>query len=1071
VRRNPRGAALTGAVGALALGTVVAVAAAVTNAWSANRESKASKLRMALQNASQLVQSGTPGDALPWYVQSLKLESGDPGRQSIHRTRLASILKSSVRPSRVWWQPPPVEAACFEAEARLFTCGAVGRIWDLRNRESGSGPVAAEAQTDARCFSVAFGSHGPMALMSSGEGTRLRIVEPISGKDVFPPIGDDLPVNRAIFGPEGRLFATARGKTVEVRESATGRVVGHPRKLPDLVNDLAFSPDGRLVLVGYGGPEESVGGAWLWEIGSVGEEPLRKFPHQDDVFSVVFSVDGRRVVTASFDRTVRVWDVEKGSSLGILHHGDRVLLTRLSPDGSLVATASLTEARLWDPTKNIPVGAPMRHGGEIRLLQFNSEGSRLLSAGDDQTVRVWDTRDGLPAWEPLPHDARITVAMFTPNGEAVVTACNDGTTRLWEPAQRPHATLSFSHSSYVRHAGLAGGGTWVVTASANATARAWDAATGRPVSPALHHKNEVTSASLSSDGRQIVTACAKDATEKSPARIWRANDGWKGADLGADPATFAKFIPGSDRILVSGDGWGAVWDSSPRRIASLESPGPDADPALSPDGQFAAACDRDCVRVWSLPGGRSLGKALSHDRATFVAFCPTSARLVTAGNDGKARIWAVGTGRLITTVAHHAPVRHAAFSPDGTRLVTAGDDRVAGIWDAETGAPLAHQLQHDAPVLHVTFSPDGRLVATGSGYDLYGASGSVRLWDAATGDFVSLPMRHGAGVYRLEFSPNGRRLLTASHRDSDAKLWMVEPTDASLDQLADLAEVFAGARLDGQGSQVLIKPDEYASIHAKLSASHPDLFSATRLDRAARLDAEARTYAATDHWAWALNRLDSLVADDKDNLELRRRRGEAHAHLKHWTLAGGDYDLAANAESEDDEVWFPAAAIFARTEDWVRLKALSARLLEKFGQTEKSWVCENLATIASLAPDAPRNPRVVALAKRALEARPGHHEPLTALGAALLRDGQLDEAARHLTESLKNHPEGGTIDAKCLLSLVERRRGNAAEADRLFLEASAALDALRKIAPDDVALFWDLRLITGARHREAGHVR
>jgi WD40 repeat protein len=710
----------------------------------------------------------------------------------------------------------------------------------------------------------------------------------------------------------------------------------------------------------------------------------------------------------------------------------------------------------------------MRHGGEIRHLQFNGEGSQLLSTGDDQTARIWDTRDGLPACQPLLHAAAVTAATFTPDGAGVVTACADGTTRFWEFAERQHAIVSIPHGSSIRDAELARGGAWAVTASADATARAYDAATGRPVSPPLHHKQAVTKASTSFDGAAIVTACAGSPTGKTPARLWSARDGWRGVDLGADTARFAAFIPRSDLILIAGDGWGAVWDRSPRRVSLLTPPAPAAEAALSPDGRFAAAvCENNRVRVWSLPDGRSFGTALAHDRVSFVVFCPRGTRLATCGNDGKARIWDYSTGRLVATVAHQAPLQHAAFSPDGTRLVTAGDDRVAGIWDAETGAPLVPQLQHDAPVLRVAFSPDGRLVATGCGYDLYGASGSVRLWDAATGDVVSLPLSHGAGVHRLEFSSDGRRLLTASRRDRELKLWAVEPIAAQLEQLQDLAVVFAGARLDGKGGQALLEPHEYARLHAELATRSPDQFTSSPADRAARLDREAHSFAATNDWAWALNRLDSLVAIDKDNLDFRRRRGEVHARLGHWKLAGDDYDLAADAESEDDLVWLPAAAVFARMEDWQRLRSLAARLLDRFGQTEKNWVCEYLTTIATLSPDAPRDPRVVALGERALKAAPGQHDPLTALGAALLRDGQLDRAAQCLTAALTNHPDEGEIDTKCLLSIVERRRGNIAPADRLFREAGAAFDALRRQAPDDLAIFWDLRLITEARYREA----
>ncbi len=108
--------------------------------------------------------------------------------------------------------------------------------------------------------------------------------------------------------------------------------------------------------------------------------------------SAEFSPDGTRVVTASVDKTARLWDAATGKPLGEpMRHEDVVSSAAFSPDGKRVVTASWDKtARLWDAATQKPLGEPMRHGDAVRSAAFSPDGTQLVTASIDDTARLWD---------------------------------------------------------------------------------------------------------------------------------------------------------------------------------------------------------------------------------------------------------------------------------------------------------------------------------------------------------------------------------------------------------------------------------------------------------------------------------------------------------------------------------------------------------------------------------------------------------------------------------------------------------------------------------------------------------
>ncbi len=500
-----------------------------------------------------------------------------------------------------------------------------------------------------------------------------------------------------------------------------------------------------------------------------GRLPEHILKHEDPVRSATFSPDGTCVVTASWDKTARVWDARTGQSIGPpLKHEGSVNSAAFSPDGTRVITASSDKtARVWDATTSQPIGSPLKHEKSVTSAAFSPDGTRVITASSDKTARVWDASTGQPIGSPLKHEDTVDNAAFSPDSTRVVTASDDNTARVWDATTSQPIGSPLKHADRVNSAAFSPDGTRVVTASWDRIACVWDATTGQPIGSPLKHERNVTSATFSPDGTHVVTA-SWDKT----ARVWDARTGQPiGSPLKHERAiNSAAFSPDGTRVVTAGEDTTAhVWDAKTGQ--PIGSPLKYADrvngAAFSPDGTRVVTASWDKTAcVWDVTTGRPIGSPLKHDNTvTSAAFSPDATHVVTASWHKTVRVWDAGTGQPIgSPLKHERAVNSAAFSPDGTRVVTASENSTACVWDATTGQPIGSLLKHENYVKSAAFSPDGTRVVTAS------SGNAARVWDVTTGQPIGPPLIHERAVNSAAFSPDGTRVVTASE-NSTARVW------------------------------------------------------------------------------------------------------------------------------------------------------------------------------------------------------------------------------------------------------------------------------------------------------------
>jgi WD40 repeat protein/serine/threonine protein kinase len=610
------------------------------------------------------------------------------------------------------------------------------------------------------------------------------------------------------------------------------------------VNSVAYSLDGGRMLTAS---EDRTAKVWDANTGSL---TLTLEGHARAITSGCFSPDGRQIVTGSEDGTAKIWDAGTGRELLALEgHGGAVWSVAISTDGGRIITGSSDQtAKIWDAATGRSMLTLQGHARGVRAVAISSDGQRIATGSEDHSVRVWDPATGRTTRE-LGNEGRwetIYALTFLPGSDRMLFSPWDYRIAIWDAVTGQRPAEFAAHTWHVKSIAVSLDGSRCVTGSDDRTVKIWNlASVGNPVVLG-GHSDSVLSVAIAPDSRRILSGSA-DGT----ARVWDAATGREPLTIRgtADAVGPAPFTRDGRRIVAMGrDRTAKVWDAATGdELLTLQGPlESTSSVAVSPDGAkiVIAAIDDNSPKVWDAATGRQTLTLRGHAAPVRqFAFSPDGRHIATTCDDRTVKIWDVDTGRSVLTLqGHTGSVTGIAYFVEGDRLVTSSSDRTARLWDVTTGSPMM-LLNGQFPFTMVAVSPDSRRIAT-SNFD-----GTVTAWDAATGKQIFVI---SAGIPRggwpVAWSPDSKRLLTGSGWQS--AMLSDAATGREVLTLKDFPVAFSP---DGQ--RILTKsagmarlweaafPDEVAVWQAEERATEESLAAAAR-----RRAAQGRTEGFIQDW-------------------------------------------------------------------------------------------------------------------------------------------------------------------------------------------------------------------------------
>ena len=435
----------------------------------------------------------------------------------------------------------------------------------------------------------------------------------LQGKLLANAIAHNNDVYRVSFHPDGKQLATSGSDQTVKLWQIGGQIGGQIKELNREIqlvrtfksnsNDvlsLNFSADGRRLA--FGSEDNSI---QIFNLDGTLETKLGG--HTDSIFDVNFSPNGRYLLSASKDRTVRLWDLQATLIDTIYGHTDTIWSVSFSPNGKMFASGSVDKTVRLGNADGTFRSELKGHEGIVYGVSFSNDGKKLLSASDDKTVRIWDSETGKLLHLLNIHGAGLNYATFSPDQKILATVGMDNKIKLWK----------------------------------------WD----NTDSPELLHElnghiKEVWAIAFSPDSQSLVST-SNDQTVK----IWNVNNG-------QNLHTMEAHLNGGLAV------------------------------AYSPDGNQIGSAGKDGkVKLWNSQTGL-LEKVITIGDGSWIYginFSPNGKAIATANADKTVKIVDLASGELLKTLSGHtAEVNAVSYSPNGENIISASRDNTLKLWKAET---------------------------------------------------------------------------------------------------------------------------------------------------------------------------------------------------------------------------------------------------------------------------------------------------------------------------------------------------------------------------------------------------
>jgi WD40 repeat protein len=545
-------------------------------------------------------------------------------------------------------------------------------------------------------------------------------------------------------------------------------LVGHTAP----IRACAVSRDGKRIV--SASKDETVR---IWD-SKTGKELLVIEGHKGEVFGCAFSPDGTKIVSCSFvDNTVRVWDAETGTNRWTREH-KRVWDCAVTPDSKwVVSVSTFGKLKVWD-IKNGEEKLTRVYKGkhEVYSCAITPDGNEvILPSTEAKSLTKVDLQTG-KKHKLVENDMGIEACAVSPDGQWIVASDSEGKLKVWEMATGNLKMELKGHKNSVLGCAISHNGKWIVSASHDKTLKIWDSDTGNEQQNLKAHADEVWDCAISPNDEWLVSASVDGTLKIWEARLEKVEEPSerKRREQQRQKVAWLALSPNKEYLVK------ALKDENILVVQDVETEKEKAkleghrdklmSCAVSPDSRYILSSSMDhTLKLWDAQTGKELSPLKGHKKGlNHCAFSPDGKKIVSASDDDTLIIWDIQNPKkpkvLEVLKGHGRAVACCIFTPDGNQIVSASDDGTLKIWEVKTGEVLFSFEVHNEPIWHCQVSPDGNTIVSAS------VDKTLRVLELKTGEVRAVLRGHSDAVRCSAINPRGNLVLSASY-DKSLKVW------------------------------------------------------------------------------------------------------------------------------------------------------------------------------------------------------------------------------------------------------------------------------------------------------------
>lgn len=524
--------------------------------------------------------------------------------------------------------------------------------------------------------------------------------------------------------------------------------------------------------------------------------------HSKEITAAAFSSDGRLILTASKDNSVKLWDRNSGILLRTLHgHLDSVTVVAFSPDSSRIASGSDDSTiKIWETHSGKQLMSLKGHEYTVWSVMFSDDSMSLISGSGDRNVNLWDLRAGkIVRTYTSEADETIFTVMYSSDRSQIIAASSWSVSRWDLESGELIRTLDISDQEsrdWGDSSTVSSNGSMAIIFTGRKL-NFWDLTSDKLIGSVKVPNGTRGPVSFTPDGRKLIMSTGDSV------KIWDIASKKISLEFDTDePVDVLAISPDGSEVIVREDRSNLKLFSlvSLELIRSFSGSSilDDVDSVIfSPDGSLVASVSEQ-LRIWDAENGQlvhALGDMSDWGRTSFI---PAEYAQIAPGEvTDDSKLWRDWSDKIYSALASNTyrNSRVTATSPDGRYIASSRDENTIDLLDAKTSNRLRTFKGNAGRVMSIDFSPDGTRIVSG------GSDMAVKLWDVASGGFIRSLNGHTDWIRGVDYSPDGSRIVSVGD-DGTVRLW-----DAKSGQLLrtskGIAREIRSVEFSPDGSKIL----------------------------------------------------------------------------------------------------------------------------------------------------------------------------------------------------------------------------------------------------------------------------